>query len=163
VIFSPVAVPDDRRPAAADGNIPTDGVSFHCTIDDLPRMEAQFGGPIAQDVAAEIDRRLRRVVRGADTSSHTGGGTFVVRCRGVDRSRAPLVAGRLTKTIESPMTIAGINLALSVTLTSRFADDPDARSNVVPEHRAAPPPSRAPGDKRDKLRGVLFSGPGEVP
>jgi diguanylate cyclase with GGDEF domain len=156
-------VPDNASHVTPDRNGSMQAVTFHCTIDDLSRMAAQFGAPVADDVAAEIERRLRSVIRAVDTSARIGDRAFAVRCRGVDQSHAPVVAARLTRTIEDPMTIAGINLALSVTLTFQCTDDDHARSNVAPAHHVGPPPSRTLEDKRGNLRGVLFSGPGQVP
>ena len=72
-------------------------------------------------------RRLRTVVRPADTIARLGGDEFVVVCEQVDEESALALGRRLQEGIRLPLTVGGVEHGLSASIGIALGQtDPDA-------------------------------------
>jgi diguanylate cyclase len=89
---------------------------FFVDVDDFKRVNDDFGHAAGDDVLRELARRIQAAVRGADTVARLGGDEFVVLSFVDDAARAASIADRLVAVSEEPLRIAGMEIAVGVSV-----------------------------------------------
>jgi diguanylate cyclase (GGDEF)-like protein len=98
-----VAAAVERAAAGGPG-----GALLLVELDGLPEAREQAGGEVVSALVAEIGRRLRATVRGADVVARLGGGAFAVLAQG-SPAETDRLAARCLAVVELPIaTRAGI-------------------------------------------------------
>ena len=99
-----------------------------CDLDDFKAVNDRFDHVVGDRVLVEVGRRLRQVLRPADTVCRFGGDEFVVVCERTDPTEADEVAERIRATLAAPFSeVEGRGLGVSIGVAgARGADvDPD--------------------------------------
>lgn len=89
---------------------------FVADLDDFKSVNDRWGHAAGDQVLVEAARRLRSVLRPADSIARFGGDEFVLLCEGLDRSAANELTARLTASFREPFRVDGdlCTLGLSV-------------------------------------------------
>jgi diguanylate cyclase (GGDEF)-like protein/PAS domain S-box-containing protein len=95
-----------------------------CDLDDFKDVNDRFDHAVGDRVLVEVGRRLRQVLRPADTVCRFGGDEFVVVCERTDPTEAEEVAERIRAVLAAPFAEAGDSgLGVSIGLAvARGAD-----------------------------------------
>jgi len=110
---------DEGRPGTA---------VFDCRLAELAALRASFGPGAADELLATIALCLGRVVRASEPPVRVADDRFSVWCRDVDETQAHLVADRLRRAVEAPVTIAGVRLALRAEVSFSLVEEVAAGS-----------------------------------
>ena len=98
-----------------------------CDLDDFKDVNDRFDHTVGDQVLVEVGRRLRRVLRPADTVARFGGDEFVVVCERTDPTEAQEVAERIRAALGEPFAGAdGRGLGVSVGIACARGADVDA-------------------------------------
>jgi diguanylate cyclase (GGDEF)-like protein/PAS domain S-box-containing protein len=88
-----------------------------CDLDEFKRVNDSLGHEIGDCVLIEIANRLTRAGRKSDTIARTGGDEFVILCEGLkDADDAATIAEKIRDAIEAPISLAGNDAVLSVSI-----------------------------------------------
>jgi diguanylate cyclase (GGDEF)-like protein/PAS domain S-box-containing protein len=102
------------------------GVLF-IDLDNFKQVNDAYGHATGDAVLVELGRRLRTVVRPADTVARLGGDEFVVVCEQVDEESALALGRRLQQAIRLPLTVGGVKHGLLASIGIALGHtDPDA-------------------------------------
>jgi hypothetical protein len=147
----------DREPLATTQEDPArhepGTYRFRCTIDEFGGIQSALGPAVADDLLAGTGHRLEQAVRVSEAPTPVADGSFEVVCGGLDETLAELVANRLRRAMEAPTTVAGLRLGISATVDFHPVYQADPHQDAG----RPGPPGAAGGDKRDRLRGALFT------
>ena len=100
-----------------------------CDLDDFKDVNDRFDHTVGDRVLVEVGRRLRQVLRPADTVCRFGGDEFVVVCERTGPTEAEEVAERIRAVLRAPFADAGgtgLGVSIGVTVaggTDVAADD----------------------------------------
>jgi len=140
------------RPAAS-APAPAEGPgTFRCVVEELPAFGETFGAEAADMVASEVLDRLETLLAGHGTVRRRGQGEFVLVRSDAGRAEASELAAAIKTVAEDPIMIHGVPIAMSARVEYGLPDDHD----TTPRGAAR---EASPSAKRDRVRGVLFSGP----
>jgi diguanylate cyclase (GGDEF)-like protein/PAS domain S-box-containing protein len=115
-------------------------------LDGFKEINDQYGHHTGDEVLREVGRRLRRLLRPADTVARLGGDEFVAVCEGLTSADAEVVARRVHDALTVPLLIGGeqVDVRASIgvaTSSSRTVEGPEllARADqaMYREKRAA--------------------------
>jgi diguanylate cyclase (GGDEF)-like protein/PAS domain S-box-containing protein len=95
-----------------------------CDLDGFKEINDGHGHTVGDEVLVEVARRLRRVVRPADTVARLGGDEFVVVCEATGSAAAEEVAGRIAEALEVPFLVAGQHARVGVSVGIACTADP---------------------------------------
>jgi diguanylate cyclase (GGDEF)-like protein len=104
---------------------------LYCDLDGFKLVNDVAGHAVGDAVLVEAARRLRAVVRPADTVARMGGDEFVVLCPGlVSAQVAEQLAGRVSEAFATPMASDGdaeyrVGVSIGITLLTE-ADTPES-------------------------------------
>jgi diguanylate cyclase (GGDEF)-like protein/PAS domain S-box-containing protein len=93
-------------------------------LDDFKRINDTMGHPAGDEVLREVGRRLRGVLRPADTVSRLGGDEFVAVCEGIGQPEAERIAQRISESFDVPMLINGQRVAVTASVGTASTCDP---------------------------------------
>jgi diguanylate cyclase (GGDEF)-like protein/PAS domain S-box-containing protein len=93
-------------------------------LDDFKQINDTLGHPAGDGVLREVGRRLRGVLRPADTVSRLGGHEFVAVCEGIGEPEAARIAARICDAVEVPMLISGQRVNVTASVGSSSTCDP---------------------------------------
>ncbi len=94
-----------------------------CDLDEFKEVNDRFDHAVGDRVLVEAGRRIRAVLRPADTVARLGGDEFVVVCERTTASEAAEVASRIRATLARPFPDAG-GTGLGVSIGIATASDP---------------------------------------
>jgi PAS domain len=149
-------VPDREPPPTSEQDSPRLGhgsYRFCCAIDELAGIRSSLGVAVADELLAVMGQRLEQEVRAREAPKPLSDGSFEVECGGLDAPLAELVAKRLRAAMQAPTTIGGVRLGISATVDYHPLDQAGPHS----EAGRSGPRGTGVGDKRDRLRGALFT------
>jgi diguanylate cyclase (GGDEF)-like protein/PAS domain S-box-containing protein len=95
-----------------------------CDLDGFKEINDQHGHTVGDEVLVEVARRLRRVLRPADTVARLGGDEFVVVCEATDAEAAAEVADRIADALDVPFLVAGTRARIGVSVGIASTSDP---------------------------------------
>jgi diguanylate cyclase (GGDEF)-like protein/PAS domain S-box-containing protein len=102
------------------------GVLF-MDLDNFKQVNDAYGHAEGDAVLVQLGRRLRTVVRPADTVARLGGDEFVVVCEQIDEESALALGRRLLDAIRRPLTVGAIEHQLSASIGIALGHaEPDA-------------------------------------
>jgi diguanylate cyclase (GGDEF)-like protein len=101
---------------------------FYVDLDRFKAVNDRFGHAVGDQVLIETGRRLRAVLRPADTAARVGGDEFVLICESMDAALAGSVVSRLGDAFSEPMIIDDRQVAIGVSIGTAFTDS--ATSNA---------------------------------
>lgn len=93
-------------------------------LDDFKQINDTMGHPAGDEVLREVGRRLRGVLRPADTVSRLGGDEFVAVCEGMGEPEAERIAARISESFEVPMLVGGQRVGVTASVGSASTCDP---------------------------------------
>lgn len=93
-------------------------------LDDFKRINDTMGHPAGDEVLREVGRRLRGVLRPADTVSRLGGDEFVAVCEGIGEDAADRIAARISEALDVPMLINGRQVHVRASVGHATTCDP---------------------------------------
>lgn len=85
-------------------------------LDGFKEINDDLGHQAGDAVLREVARRLRQVLRPADTVARLGGDEFVAVCEGLPDDRAHTVAARIAEALEVPMLVGGRQLPVRASI-----------------------------------------------
>ena len=100
----------DDRLAQACARLGRDGEQvavLFCDLDDFKAVNDRFDHTVGDQVLVEVSRRIRGVLRPADTVARLGGDEFVVVCERTSAAEADDVADRIRAALAEPFPPAG--------------------------------------------------------
>lgn len=122
----------DDRLAQACARLGRDGEQvavLFCDLDDFKEVNDRFDHTVGDRVLVEVGRRIRGVLRPADTVGRLGGDEFVVVCERTSAAEADDVAARIRLALAEPFAVAGgrgldvsIGIAAAVDATAEAGD-----------------------------------------
>ncbi|HXX91212.1 MAG TPA: hypothetical protein VEI83_13420 [Acidimicrobiales bacterium] len=139
------------EPVAEAGSPLPDVPAIRCVVEELPALRSAFGSEVSESVATEILDRLRAFLGGSGTVRREGN-EFLVARPGIAGAEAAQLAEMIRAVAEDPVTIGGIRVTMSARVDLRSAGGEPAGGRGHLEATAGPT------DKRNRVRGVLFSG-----
>jgi diguanylate cyclase (GGDEF)-like protein/PAS domain S-box-containing protein len=92
-------------------------------LDGFKGINDTLGHHAGDEVLREVARRLRRVLRPADTVARLGGDEFVAVCEGLDAPDAEAVAGRIREAMSVPMLVGGTSLDVGASVGVATSSD----------------------------------------
>jgi len=95
-----------------------------CDLDGFKEINDRHGHTVGDDVLLDVARRLRQVVRPADTVARLGGDEFVLVCEGTGPDAAAEVAARITEVVEVAMLVSGVQVRIGVSVGVAATSDP---------------------------------------
>lgn len=95
-----------------------------CDLDGFKDINDRHGHTVGDHVLVEVARRLRHVLRPADTVARLGGDEFVVVCEGTGAEAAAEVAGRIVDAVRLPLLVSGIRARIGVSVGIACTSDP---------------------------------------
>ncbi len=112
---------EDRLHLALDrlGRQPGSVAVLWVDLDDFKAVNDRWGHAAGDLVLVEAGRRLRSVLRPADSVARFGGDEFVLLCEGIDRAAATELTARLEAAFREPFLVDGE--ACTVGLSTGFA------------------------------------------
>lgn len=100
-------------------------------LDGFKSINDTHGHRTGDAVLVEVARRLRQVVRAADTVARFAGDEFVVVCESItDDERASLVR-RLREVITAPMVVEGVRVTVDASIGVATTHDPGAAADEL--------------------------------
>lgn len=93
-------------------------------LDDFKRINDTMGHPAGDEVLREVGRRLRGILRPADTVSRLGGDEFVAVCEGIGEPEADRIATRIEDALDVPMLVNGQHVTVTASVGSASTCDP---------------------------------------
>jgi len=100
---------------------------LQCDVDHFKLINDSGGYQQGDAVLLEIGRRVSRALRGNDVAGRLGGDEFVVVCEDVaDDCEAVLIAERLRRAVNVPLTIGSRTLLPTVSVGIAISGSPDA-------------------------------------
>ena len=111
----------ERRPGLA--------ALFFLDLDNFKVVNDSLGHPAGDQVLVSVADRLQRSLRDGDTAARLGGDEFAVLCEDlIDEGEAVQIAERLGAAVaERPVTLAGRELVVTVSIGVAFATNPTRR------------------------------------
>jgi diguanylate cyclase (GGDEF)-like protein/PAS domain S-box-containing protein len=113
---------------AARRNLPV-SVLF-LDLDQFKRVNDAHGHLLGDQLLIEVVRRLRRVIRPADTLARFGGDEFVILCEDTEQGEAEGVAERLADALRDPIEVGGkwqhISASIGIAVSPPLEADADA-------------------------------------
>lgn len=98
-----------------------------CDLDGFKWLNDSYGHAHGDRIVREVADRIRRVVRASDTVARFGGDEFLVLSTDLrSADEAMETAARLTEVVREPMTVAGAEVHLSVSIGVTVTDRSDA-------------------------------------
>jgi diguanylate cyclase (GGDEF)-like protein len=101
---------------------------FYVDLDRFKAVNDLFGHAVGDQVLIETGRRLRAVLRPADTAARMGGDEFVLVCESMEPALAGSVVSRLGVAFSEPMIIDDREVAIGLSIGMAFTDS--AASNA---------------------------------
>jgi diguanylate cyclase (GGDEF)-like protein/PAS domain S-box-containing protein len=95
-------------------------------LDDYKEVNDSLGHTAGDHVLCEVGRRLRRVLRPADTVARLGGDEFVAVCEGIGEREAEQIAERIDAALEVPMLVDGEHVRVTASVGSASTCDSQA-------------------------------------
>lgn len=95
-----------------------------CDLDGFKEINDRHGHTVGDQVLVEVARRLRLVLRPADTVARLGGDEFVVVCEGTGAEAAAEVSGRIVDAVRLPFLVSGIRARIGVSVGIACTSDP---------------------------------------
>jgi diguanylate cyclase (GGDEF)-like protein/PAS domain S-box-containing protein len=103
---------------------PDSGLSvLFVDLDDFKDINDTFGHTTGDEVLKEVGRRLRAVLRPADTVARLGGDEFVAVCEGIGEFEVSQVADRIASAIAVPMLVTGKQLTIAASIGIAYTVD----------------------------------------
>ena len=96
-----------------------------CDLDGFKEINDRFDHTTGDEVLIEVARRLRHVLRPADTVARLGGDEFVVVCEGTSPEAAAEVAGRIVDVLAVPFLVARGRVSVRASIGIACTDDPE--------------------------------------
>ncbi|MDZ7733557.1 MAG: GGDEF domain-containing protein [Acidimicrobiia bacterium] len=93
-------------------------------LDDFKDVNDSYGHTAGDEVLREVARRLRSVLRPADTVSRLGGDEFVAVCEGLGDEEAERIAERIREAFRVPMLVSGRQVSVSASVGWAATSDP---------------------------------------
>ncbi|MGH8975770.1 MAG: putative bifunctional diguanylate cyclase/phosphodiesterase, partial [Acidimicrobiia bacterium] len=91
-------------------------------LDRFKWLNDSLGHAAGDELLVEVAARLRDTMRAEDTVARFGGDEFVVLCDGVaDQAEAEAMAGRLAAVLAGPITVAGEETTVTVSIGIAYA------------------------------------------
>jgi diguanylate cyclase (GGDEF)-like protein/PAS domain S-box-containing protein len=106
---------DDRLEHALAQRNATTAVLF-IDLDAFKQVNDTHGHHAGDEALVELARRLRALVRPADTIARIGGDEFVIVCEDIDEPAARSLSARLQAGLQAPLTFAGITQPLTASV-----------------------------------------------
>jgi diguanylate cyclase (GGDEF)-like protein len=101
-------------------------------LDRFKWLNDSLGHAAGDELLVEVAARLREAMRAEDTVARFGGDEFVVLCDGVaDQAEAEAMAGRLAAVLAAPVTVAGEETTVTVSIGIAYA--PPTSTGDTPE------------------------------
>ena len=97
---------------------------FVLDLDDFKGINDRLGHAAGDDVLIEAARRIRAVLRPADSAARVGGDEFVLVCESVELAEADRLASRLAAAFRKPMLVAATAVTIGVSVGLSLTDDP---------------------------------------
>ncbi len=85
-------------------------------IDDFKTVNDSLGHTAGDELLVTLARRLQSTLRPTDTAARLGGDEFAVLLDGASETDARQVAERLLQTAASPVTVSGVEIAVTVSV-----------------------------------------------
>lgn len=108
----------------------TVGVLF-VDLDGFKDINDTLGHHAGDEVLREVARRLRRVLRPADTVARLGGDEFVAVCEGLTASDTQLVADRILHVLVEPMLVAGRRVRVRASVGVASSSDREVQASEL--------------------------------
>ena len=126
-----------------------------CDLDDFKEVNDRFDHTVGDRVLVEVGRRLRQVLRPADTVCRFGGDEFVVVCERTDPTEAEEVAERIRAVLAAPFADAGgAGLGVSIGVAGARGTDVDPDDLLLRADQAMYRVKHGRGDGRRGGAGV---------
>jgi diguanylate cyclase (GGDEF)-like protein/PAS domain S-box-containing protein len=100
-------------------------------LDGFKAINDELGHPTGDEVLREVARRLRGVLRPADTVARLGGDEFVAVCEGLTPADADAVALRLHEALKVPMLLGGRSVPVHASIGLATTSDRGAEANEL--------------------------------
>ncbi|HUF33062.1 MAG TPA: diguanylate cyclase [Acidimicrobiales bacterium] len=163
---------EDRLRVALDrlARRPGSVALFGADLDDFKAVNDRWGHAAGDLVLIEAGRRLRSVLRPADSVARVGGDEFVLLCEGIDRAAATELTARIEASFREPFLVSGEACTIGLSTGFVIADGSgttvehllDAADEQMYLHKRRPrpvaekerlaQPSRTPADPSPRLR-----------
>ncbi|HUF98576.1 MAG TPA: GGDEF domain-containing protein, partial [Ilumatobacter sp.] len=101
---------------AAIEDVAAESVVLFIDVDHFKAVNDDLGHDAGDQMLVEVAHRLLASCRPTDTVARLGGDEFVVLLPDTDAANASLIARRIIRTVEQPMTIAGAERVVTVSL-----------------------------------------------
>jgi diguanylate cyclase (GGDEF)-like protein len=95
---------------------------FYLDLDRFKAVNDLFGHAVGDQVLIETGRRLRAVLRPADTAARVGGDEFVLVCESMGPALAGSVVSRLGVAFSEPMIIDNRQVAIGLSIGMAVTD-----------------------------------------
>lgn len=117
---------EDRLRLALDRLVRQPGsvALFEADLDDFKAVNDRWGHAGGDLVLIEAGRRLRSVVRPADSVTRFGGDEFVLLCEGIDSAAATELTARLEAAFREPFFVDGESCTVGLSTGFVIADGP---------------------------------------
>jgi diguanylate cyclase (GGDEF)-like protein len=90
-------------------------------LDRFKEVNDTYGHQIGDELLIAVGKRVSDALRPGDSVGRLSGDEFLVLCEGLeDRSHADLIAGRVRQELSRPFTLAGVTVAITVSIGIAF-------------------------------------------
>jgi diguanylate cyclase (GGDEF)-like protein/PAS domain S-box-containing protein len=101
---------------------------LYLDLDGFKRVNDTHGHDAGDYLLIAIAKRLTALVRPTDVVSRLGGDEFVVLCEAMDETAATRLAKRIVEVVPKPITVEGVQLAVTPSIGIALTRDPATRS-----------------------------------
>jgi diguanylate cyclase (GGDEF)-like protein/PAS domain S-box-containing protein len=101
---------------------------LYLDLDGFKRVNDTHGHDAGDYLLIAIAKRLTALVRPTDVVSRLGGDEFVILCEGMDENGATRLAKRIVEVVPKPITVEGVQLAVTPSIGIALTRDPATRS-----------------------------------
>src|SRR3954464_16007348 len=91
-------------------------------LDGFKAINDEHGHPMGDAVLVAFAERLTSVLRASDTAARLGGDEFAIVCENTERPEAEVLADRLRTTVNDPLVIGDLTMALGMSIGIGSAD-----------------------------------------